>query len=97
LETVQPADILPKPKDSIIQKMNEKGLVSTRQLADSTGFTVSTIKQIVFKGEITPAVTHQPQEGRNTWFFSEEQVEQFKKLKAEEEFLIKKSHKKLAL
>jgi len=85
LEAVDPLDALPKTNDSTLQKMNEQGLASTRQLADMTGYAAENIERIVEKGKIIPALTHRPQNGRNTWFFSQEQVEKFKKLKAEEE------------
>jgi hypothetical protein len=82
LEAVDSAVVLPKTKDKTCQKMNEQGLVSTRQLADMTGLAIEQIKETVRKGEIIPAITHRPEKGRNSWFFSQEQVEQVKRMKS---------------
>ncbi len=83
IEALDLAAILPKAKISNIQKMNEKGLVNTRQLSDIAHVTADQIRQVVDKGHIVPAVTLHPKGGKGPrWFFSPDQIEKFKKLKA---------------
>ncbi len=83
IEALDLAAILPQAKISNIQKMNEKGLVNTRQLSDITRLTVDQVKQIVEKKQIVPAVTLVSKSGKAPrWFFSPNQIEKVKELKA---------------
>ena len=86
LEAVDLAKILPKTKDNTLQKMNERGLVTKRQLADIAGYTLDQIDQIIRSGRIVPALT-KPQKNKKgvRVFFSDAQVEEFKKIKAAED------------
>jgi hypothetical protein len=86
LEAVDLAKILPKTNNTTLEKMNEQGLVNTKQVVDITGLTLEEVRRIVWKRKLIPAATYEHKDGvKATWFFSPEQVEKFKKLKAEEE------------
>ena len=65
--------------------MNEQGLVTKRPLADIAGHTLDQIDHVVRSGRIVPALTKPQENGRVRVFFSDEQVEKFKKMKGEEE------------
>ena len=86
LEAVDLAKILPKTNNTTLEKMNEQGLVNTKQVVDITGLTLEEVRRIVWKRKIIPAATYEHKDGvKATWFFSPDQVEKFKKLKADEE------------
>ena len=85
LEAVDIEAILPKANNSTLEKMNERGLVSKKQLSDITGCTLDQISRAVETGYIVPALTQQRKDGKSTRaFFSPDQIEKFKELKAEE-------------
>ncbi len=82
LETIDLAKVFPKAITNI-QQINNKGLVSKRQLADIAGYTVAEIDVILREGWIFPKlVLRNVDEKGSRYFFSQEQVERFKELKA---------------
>ncbi len=82
LETIDLAKVFPKAITNI-QQINNRGLVSKRQLADIAGYTVAEIDGILREGWIFPKlVLRNVDEKGSRYFFSQEQVERFKELKA---------------
>lgn len=84
LEAVDFSKILPNIKDSTLDKMNKKGLISKKQLADISGYTIGWINKVLEKGWIVPAMAHQHKDGDTSSFFSYKQVQKFKELMAKE-------------
>jgi hypothetical protein len=87
LEAVDLARILPKTSDRTLKKMNEQGLVTNRQVADIAGYSLERIDQILRSGRIVPVLTKPQRNGKGARvFFSDYQIEEFEKMKAEEEY-----------
>jgi hypothetical protein len=84
LEAADFSKILPNMKNSTVEKMNEKGLISNKQLADITGYSIDWINEAVKNGRVAPAETNQYKDGHIISFFSQDQIQKFEELKEEE-------------
>ncbi|MDP2158288.1 MAG: TniQ family protein [Nitrospirota bacterium] len=86
LEAADFSKIFPNMRNSTIEKMNEKGLISKKQLADITGYAIDWINEVIKKGRIVPAEIIMLHEGINKTrsFFSQDQIQKFEELKEEE-------------
>lgn len=78
------AILLPKIKKSVMQEMNEKGLVSVKQLADTVGCSRSLITRFVRSGKIVPADKRLGVGKGNRLFYSQDQIKKLRELIAEE-------------
>lgn len=88
LEAADFSKILPNVKNSALEKMNEKGLISKRQLADITGYSFDWITKVVNEGGIVPTVIKESKDGyKDRSFFSYDQIQEFKELK-ERQFML---------
>jgi hypothetical protein len=86
LESADFSKILPNMRNSTVEKMNEKGLISKKQLADITGYSIDWIDKVIDKGLFVPAeITMLHEDGnRTSSFFSEDQIQKLEELKDEE-------------
>ena len=86
LEVADFSKILPNVKNSTLEKMNEKGFISKKQLADITGYAIDWINEVVKNGWVVPAeITMLHEDGNRTRsFFSQDQIQQFEEMKEEE-------------
>jgi len=85
LEAVDLAAILPKANNSTLEKMNDKGLVSKRQLADISGYPLDRVTWAIERGLIVPALMLHRKDGKGSRpFFSHDQIEMAKELREEE-------------
>ncbi|MEK6738153.1 MAG: TniQ family protein [Planctomycetota bacterium] len=97
LEAADFSKIFPNMRNSTIEKMNEKGLISKKQLVDISGYPSDWIDKVIEKGWIVPAVTKQRKDGRGaSFFFSQDQIQEFKELKERQLILFDKINMRLA-